>query len=319
MGVDAGDFDNDGDEDLFMTQLPTEGGSLYVNDGSGLFEDRSSASGLGPSQPWVTPASAPRGSTSTMTAGSICSRRTASIEAQAVAAQREISATTSAICCSAISGTGGSKTSARRPVRSSDQSACRPRRGLRRYRQRRRHRRRRQQHASAGRTADQHDRQPPSLDRCAPARVRCAPATAATCGASRDMIGARVQIVRQSGPALWRRARADGSYASANDPRVVVGLGDSTEPPTFRVFVAGRLGRRIPAGGDRSLDRSRAGQGARSMIVRPLRLAGAAVLLAGCALLAGALPFVREDVRCARFLRGAESAGRTRIAARHAA
>src|SRR5205085_2158510 len=23
MGVDAGDFDNDGDEDLFMTQLPT--------------------------------------------------------------------------------------------------------------------------------------------------------------------------------------------------------------------------------------------------------------------------------------------------------
>ena len=27
----------------------------------------------------------------------------------------------------------------------------------------------------------------------------------------------------------------DGSYASANDPRVLVGLGDSTETPTVRV------------------------------------------------------------------------------------
>jgi hypothetical protein len=51
----------------------------------------------------------------------------------------------------------------------------------------------------------------------------------------RDMLGARVAIVRSKGPALWRRARADGSYASANDPRVLVGLGDSTEPPRVRV------------------------------------------------------------------------------------
>jgi len=28
---------------------------------------------------------------------------------------------------------------------------------------------------------------------------------------------------------VWRRARADGSYGSANDPRVLVGLGDSTQ------------------------------------------------------------------------------------------
>jgi len=39
MGVDAGDFDNDGNEDLFTTQLPSEGGNLYRNLGSGLFED----------------------------------------------------------------------------------------------------------------------------------------------------------------------------------------------------------------------------------------------------------------------------------------
>ena len=39
------------------------------------------------------------------------------------------------------------------------------------------------------------------------------------------MIGARVSISRGTGPTLWRRARSDGSYASANDPRVLVGLG----------------------------------------------------------------------------------------------
>ena len=48
MGVDAGDFDDDGDEDLFMTHLTTEGNNLYVNDGSGMFRDESAASRLGP-------------------------------------------------------------------------------------------------------------------------------------------------------------------------------------------------------------------------------------------------------------------------------
>ena len=47
-GVDAGDFDNDGDEDLFMTHLTTETNTLYVNDGTGRFDDRSALSGLGP-------------------------------------------------------------------------------------------------------------------------------------------------------------------------------------------------------------------------------------------------------------------------------
>ena len=49
------------------------------------------------------------------------------------------------------------------------------------------------------------------------------------------MLGARVQIVRANTPTLWRRARADGSYASANDPRVLVGLGASAETPRVKV------------------------------------------------------------------------------------
>ena len=46
MGVDAADFDGDGDEDLFLAHLSRESNTLYVNDGRGLFHDRSLESGL---------------------------------------------------------------------------------------------------------------------------------------------------------------------------------------------------------------------------------------------------------------------------------
>ncbi len=48
MGVDAADFDGDGDEDLFMAHLNEETNTLFVNDGSGGFTDRSAFTGLGP-------------------------------------------------------------------------------------------------------------------------------------------------------------------------------------------------------------------------------------------------------------------------------
>jgi len=58
----------------------------------------------------------------------------------------------------------------------------------------------------------------------------------------RDALGARVQILRSAGPTLWRRSRADGSYASANDPRVLVGLGASAEAPRVKVtWPSGRV------------------------------------------------------------------------------
>jgi enediyne biosynthesis protein E4 len=43
----------------------------------------------------------------------------------------------------------------------------------------------------------------------------------------RDAYGAKVEIRRQGAPTVWRRVRADGSYLSANDPRILVGLGDA--------------------------------------------------------------------------------------------
>ncbi len=46
MGVTSGDFDNDGDEDIFKTNLAHEGCNLYVNDGHGNFYDASVEFGL---------------------------------------------------------------------------------------------------------------------------------------------------------------------------------------------------------------------------------------------------------------------------------
>jgi hypothetical protein len=48
MGVDAGDVDGDLDLDLVVTNLTGEGSTLYVNQGGGQFEDGTAASGLGP-------------------------------------------------------------------------------------------------------------------------------------------------------------------------------------------------------------------------------------------------------------------------------
>jgi len=47
MGVEAADFDDDGDEDLFLTHLSDETNTFYRNDGRGGFEDATAASGLG--------------------------------------------------------------------------------------------------------------------------------------------------------------------------------------------------------------------------------------------------------------------------------
>jgi hypothetical protein len=47
MGVDAGDFDGNGTDDIFITHLMDETNTLYLNLGQGLFEDRTREAGLG--------------------------------------------------------------------------------------------------------------------------------------------------------------------------------------------------------------------------------------------------------------------------------
>jgi enediyne biosynthesis protein E4 len=50
-----------------------------------------------------------------------------------------------------------------------------------------------------------------------------------------DIVGARVSVTLADGRTLSRRTRADGSYGSANDPRLVVGLGASAGRVDVRV------------------------------------------------------------------------------------
>ena len=46
MGVDAGDYDNDGDYDLYVTHFFRETNTLYRNEGGGRFADATVVSGL---------------------------------------------------------------------------------------------------------------------------------------------------------------------------------------------------------------------------------------------------------------------------------
>lgn len=46
MGVDAADFDDDGDEDIFVTHLRRQTNTIYVNQGEGWFSDKTLVAGL---------------------------------------------------------------------------------------------------------------------------------------------------------------------------------------------------------------------------------------------------------------------------------
>jgi hypothetical protein len=57
----------------------------------------------------------------------------------------------------------------------------------------------------------------------------------------RDAYGARVEVRRAGAPVIWRRVRADGSYLSANDPRVLVGLGKQAKVDALLVHWPDRI------------------------------------------------------------------------------
>ena len=236
MGVDAGDVDHDGDEDLFMTHLRGETNTLYVNDGTGFFEDRSARAGLG------APSLGRTGFGAAWVDVDNDARLDLFVVNGAVAAMRE-------------------------PGREDDPFPYgQPNQVFR--------------NLGDGRFADVTDRAGAGValsdvsrgaafgdvdndgdvdvlvnNTNGPARLfinnvgnrnhwiglRLVGGHDAA-RAGRDMLGARVGILRRNGPTLWRRARADGSYASANDPRVLVGLGDAADVLGVRVvWPSGRI------------------------------------------------------------------------------
>jgi hypothetical protein len=246
MGVDAGDFDNDGDDDLWMTELTGEGGNLYVNDGTGTFEDRSARSGLGPrSLPYTGFGTTwldfdNDGWLDVLTVNGTIAAIEALLRANDPLPLRQkkqlfrnrgdgrfedVSDRAGAVFQRAEVGRGAAfgdvdndgdvdvlvGNDAGSPALLINQIGGR-------------------KHWLGLRLVSTQ------------ARTVRAPGTAVAEGGPRDAYGARVAVRRTGGPVLWRRARADGSYASANDPRVLVGLGDSTEAPGVRVtWPSGRV------------------------------------------------------------------------------
>ncbi len=222
MGVDAGDYDNDGDEDLFMTHITNEGNNLYVNDGAASFRDRSTVSGLGagslPYTGWGTTwfdydndgwldLLAVNG---TVIASPGPADRPFPYDQRKSLFRNLGDGTFEDVTGSAGAAFDLSETG----------------RG-----------------AAFGDVDNDGDVDVVVGNDGGPVRLlinrignrRHWLGLRLVGAGGRDMLGARVTVRRSGEPTLWRRARSDGSYASANDPRVLVGLGDSEVRPAVEV------------------------------------------------------------------------------------
>ena len=225
MGVDAGDFDADGDDDLFMTHLTTETNTLYINDGSGLFEDRTAMVGLGaPSLAYTGFGTAwfdfdNDGWLDLLVVNGAIGILEALMRVQDPFPLHQPNQLFRNL------GDGRFEEVTARAGAVFELSEV-------------------SRGAAFGDVDNDGDVDVLVTNNNGRARLlinnvghrnRWVGLRLAGGPGPRDMLGARVGVFRDNGPTLWRRARADGSYASANDPRVLVGLGEAATVSRIRV------------------------------------------------------------------------------------
>ncbi len=231
MGVDGGDFDNDGDEDLFITELTGQGSTLYVNTGTGLFEDQSARQGIRvPSLPytgfgagWIDV-----DNDGWLDIVAVNGYVTQNLEALAPDNPFPLQQRNQVFRNRRTGGFEEVTDCAGPAFQLSDVS-----RG-----------------AAFGDIDNDGDTDVVIANANGPVRLLINNIGASNhwlglrllSAQGRDALGARVAVTLTNGSTSWRRARADGSYASANDPRVLVGLGESAAPVQVRVvWPSGRV------------------------------------------------------------------------------
>jgi enediyne biosynthesis protein E4 len=225
MGVDAGDFDNDGDEDLFITELTGQGADVYVNNGSGVFDEQSARLGLrlptlavtGFGAAWLDADN--DGWLDVLTVNGAVTQDVEAVsrhEPFSLHQRKQLFRNTGSGRFEDVTARAGAAFQIAEVSRG----------------------------AAFGDVDNDGDIDVVVGNASGPLRLlinnvgqqrHWIGLRLVGAQTRRDMLGARVAIIRRNGPPIWRRVRSDGSYASASDSRVVAGLGESKEPPDVRV------------------------------------------------------------------------------------
>ena len=239
MGVDLADYDGDGDEDIFLTHLMGETNTLYVNDGTGFFDDRSLESGLGAM-------SFPLTSFGTAWLDYdndgwldllIASGAVRILEEQAAGGDPYPLKQSNKLLRNDAGRFTDASADAGEVFELLEVS-----RGI-----------------AVGDVENDGDADAVIFNSNGPVRLlenqhgsqNSWVAVAVVSSASSATAGARVRVETDGGRTLWRRSRTDGSYCSSRDPRVLVGLADGGQPISLSISFAGgnrKEFRRMPLG-----------------------------------------------------------------------